>query len=157
MRFPGSLRIAVCCLALLQVGCASSGAPFSPVAVTPSGKAVIYVYRPWRIKASAGVDWPIAVDGKTIGRLGNGQYVQALVAPGLHSVDLGIPDPGPLEAATSVPVDVSVAAGESRYVRANITFTGESLSCCAKFDYVAIDERDGLPEIRETTHARQSP
>lgn len=140
--------------AVLLSSCASSGPQFSAVSAIPDGKAVIYVYRPWRIVGSAGVDWPIAVDGRRIGDLANGEYVSVLVSPGLHTVDLGIPDPGPLESATSIPVDVSVVAGASAYVRANLTFTAETMQCCAKFDYVLLDARAALAELAETRHAQ---
>jgi hypothetical protein len=74
-------------LILLLTGCAT-GPKYSPLPISEaSGQVELIVFRQSRWKASGGCH-SIKVDGKRIGKLSNGSYLQALVEPGIHKVAL---------------------------------------------------------------------
>lgn len=135
-------------------GCASTGAEQSQRTEIPAGKATIYVYRP---SSGLGIAtlWSVAIDGNQAAILHSGEYIAAIVDPGLHVVGMGTMEGWrrPSDAVKGVPVDVSITAGQTRYVRIAMDHSDmrtywDKPACCIKMVFQAIEERDAQPEIR---------
>ena len=80
MKVLRSILLALGLLAVLA-GCASLGPPFQPLASVPSGKAVVYLYRPSSFVGSA-VSFTVNAGELPIIPLSNGGYFPYIAAPG---------------------------------------------------------------------------
>ncbi|OHD74123.1 MAG: hypothetical protein A2V99_15225 [Spirochaetes bacterium RBG_16_67_19] len=80
MKVLRSILLALGLLAALA-GCASLGPPFQPLASVPSGKAVVYFYRPSSFVGSA-VSFTVNAGELPIISLSNGGYFPYIAAPG---------------------------------------------------------------------------
>jgi hypothetical protein len=78
-----ALRWILLVLGLLSAlaGCASLGPPFQPLASVPSGKAVVYLYRPPSFVGSA-VSFTVNAGELPVISLSNGGYFPYVTAPG---------------------------------------------------------------------------
>ena len=138
---------------LSLLGCASSSGKRPQSIEVPSGKALIYVYRPSRVAGIATL-WSVAIDGNQAATLHSGEYFAVVVDPGLHVVGMGTMEGWrrPSDAVKGVPVDVSVTAGQKRYVRIAMDHSDmrsywDKPACCIKMVFQAIEERDALPQV----------
>ena len=68
----------------LAMGCASTEPNFSAVQNPAIERAVVYVYRPKRTVIGAAGWIEVSVDGKSLGKLWNGNYVVYSGSPGKH-------------------------------------------------------------------------
>lgn len=77
------LRWILLSLALLAAlaGCASLGPPFMPLVSVPSGKAVVYLYRPSSFVGSA-ISFTVNAGEMPVITLSNGGYFPYVTAPG---------------------------------------------------------------------------
>jgi hypothetical protein len=90
-------------------GCAARGPVFSPV-VAPGDDGVVYVYR--RGAVLEGRDVKIFIDAEYVGRLGAGEYVARVVAPGERLIRA--------ERKRELVVAAPVARGESVFYEVKI-------------------------------------
>lgn len=96
---------------IILCGCVAEGENFRPAKLTDNN-AVIYVYRSDPSYCGSAVVLKIDVDGKRIGGLKPGGYLQQIVAPGEHKVSCKT------ECESSVIVDVQ--SNQSVYVASEV-------------------------------------
>ena len=81
MRFcTRSLMIAML-LAAGALGCAALGEPYQPVSAVPSGKALVYIYRP-KSFVGAAISYTVHVGNVPAVKLVNGGYTAFIADPG---------------------------------------------------------------------------
>lgn len=105
---PGAVLLMLF-LCLASGGCGARGPVFSPV-VAPGDDGVVYVYR--RSAAFEGRDVKIFIDAEYVGRLGAGEYVVRVVAPGERLIRA--------ERKRELVVAAPVARGESVFYEVKI-------------------------------------
>ena len=112
---------------LLATGCATSAPNVTAVPQAPADKAVVYLYRPERVIIGAGGWMEVKVDGESLGKLRNGNYIVYSTSPGAHSFQYRYSHPpaAPIVAALAMPegaasdgpkVDFRLEAGKVYYV-----------------------------------------
>lgn len=115
----------------ILTGCASAppGPKFSGLQNVPSSTAELIIYRQSAFWAK-GTTMPVLIDGKKIGELYNGSYLQQELTPGNHVVKVI-----PSALGKSAEENVEIAAGERKFLHfdfptgplANVFFIGDSL------------------------------
>ena len=140
---------------VLLAACASSPGPkFNSLSVVPEGKGLIYVFRNPRFGLNG--TYTIAIDDRTVGVLRSGEFIEVSVEPGLRVVGLNPTANGMFDLGSGVrngKVDVDVRSGATRFIR--VVFDSDLGPCCAKVVFQPMQEREALPELRETTRAAQ--
>lgn len=101
-----------CLLALL--GCASSGTTYRDAPPADDKSATIYIYRPQKFLLGA-YDARLAIDGKSVTKLGGGAYTYVRVSEGCHHIQLSWPYGATF--GNKADVDLCVQGKDSRYVR----------------------------------------
>jgi len=101
-------------LALGMIGCSASGQAFhAGLMQTPAGESKIFVYRPDQF-VGGGYTANIMLDGQLMGRLRNGGYISASVAPGRHTIEI---DKAFYELGGRDPTTFITAVGQIYFVR----------------------------------------
>jgi len=97
MRWAGLATLAIFIAAL---GCASVPPGSDTLAeearrfTPPPGKANLYAVREWSVFRS-GIVWPVTLDFKEFGNVGQRSYLYGVVGPGEHVLGANLPGPVP--------------------------------------------------------------
>ena len=111
MKFHPFKILLVAAGLLLLSGCASLGPQFSGVATVPSGKALVYLYRPNKF-AGGGASYLVHVNDTLVTRLYNNGYYAYVTDPGETRVWA--------KTETTASVTLDLKPGDIRYVRGGV-------------------------------------
>ena len=105
------MRIVALLLSVLIAGCVATGQKFSSVVDSVEGKGSIYLLRQTAFVGFAYCP-PVTIDGKKIGCLKNGGYIQAYIDPGKHELRF---EKRALEVGKEHFIDFEIKAGETQF------------------------------------------
>lgn len=110
-----AIYITIVAVAMIITGCAASGPSFKKVTEVPSGKALIYIYRPDLHEGGAYTP-DVKIEGHVEFPLRNGGYFPHLSTPG--TVKISISNTG------SFSLTIDAAAGETYFVKGGLVRFG---------------------------------
>jgi hypothetical protein len=93
-------RLATLAVLILASGCASVPPGSDALALQarrftpPPGKANLYAVRMWSVFES-GIVWPVTLDFKEFGNVGQRSYLYGAISPGEHVLGANLPGPVP--------------------------------------------------------------
>jgi Protein of unknown function (DUF2846) len=132
-----SLRAILVVLVLGLTGCGAHGTKFRALDDVPSGKAIIYFYRPWHFRAG-GADFTV-FDGETpLVTMVNGGYFTYVATPGEHVVAA--------RSESRIEKTIDIRPGQTYYVRVTPGSGGVILS---RASVELVDATIGANEIKD--------
>jgi hypothetical protein len=155
------LTAIVLAAALMLSGCGATGEQFKVGAIKPpSGRALLYVYRPNAFVGIANADVAfLHLDGRRLGRIRIGGYLAVPVSPGVHKLtttqSIGGSDTGKVLGETGF----SAKIGSSVYVRYSEGFSsfvpiplpGATVVLSKTYHrFDQVHEREALTELADT-------
>lgn len=138
---------------VLLTACAAPGPKYSVEPLGPN-EAAIYVYRPWRLAMGGGAP-AIALDGREMGDLKNGGFLQFKVPPGEYTLEQKYSWSWGVRAS---PVVVRARPGVKHYVRLEAQTSSTPMGTMMAFkrgvSFQEVPEAVAEPELKELSGSR---